>query len=147
MQKQKLKILLIDDEPAPAVLLEGLLEGKCYIDLEYVDNGEEGIKKALLKNYDIYIVDIVMPKMDGIEVINQLHEKNGSHIIAFTQYELSEEQSLELFGKAEIIPKVDYNVLVSKIEDIYQMRMIETRAMNITNDVSKLMTIRNNGYH
>lgn len=63
-------ILLIDDNPDILKYLDGLLEDQ--YDLIYSDNGEEGIKKALRYIPDLIISDIMMPKMNGIELCNVL---------------------------------------------------------------------------
>ncbi|WP_165932734.1 two-component regulator propeller domain-containing protein [Flavobacterium cellulosilyticum] len=63
-------LLLIDDNPDILRYLDGLLEDQ--YDLIYANNGEEGVKKALRYVPDLIISDVMMPKMNGIELCNVL---------------------------------------------------------------------------
>ena len=71
------KILIIEDEIAIRNVLRNILldENKNFIIHEAV-NGEEGLQKLLEQNYDLVICDIKMPKIDGLEVLEQ-SMKNG----------------------------------------------------------------------
>lgn len=72
INENKELILLIDDNPDILNYLDGLLEGK--YDLIYANNGEEGVEKALRYVPDLIVSDIMMPKMNGIELCNVLKE-------------------------------------------------------------------------
>ena len=65
------KILIADDLSEVVELVRVILEGKDY---EIVDasNGKEALKKARLEKPDLVLLDIVMPKMDGLEVCREL---------------------------------------------------------------------------
>ncbi|MCR8666187.1 response regulator [Aestuariibaculum sp. M13] len=65
-------VLLIDDNPDILKYLDGLLEGK--YDLIYANNGEEGLEKAKRYIPDLIVSDVMMPKMNGIELCNILKE-------------------------------------------------------------------------
>ncbi len=69
-----MKILIIEDDVILADSLRLLLEGKGF-ELEIVNNGEEGRDYALLGIYDLLILDVMMPKLNGYEVARQLREK------------------------------------------------------------------------
>lgn len=68
-----MKILIIDDEPVIRETLSDWLEREGYI-IETAITGEEGIKKEKDNNFDIAIVDLKLPGMDGIEVLRKLKE-------------------------------------------------------------------------
>ena len=63
-------ILIIDDEKAIRKTLSEILSFEGYTIEEAVD-GEEGLKKFGLKNYDVVLCDIKMPKLDGIEFLDK----------------------------------------------------------------------------
>ena len=70
-----MKVLLIEDEIYIAKPIEQLLKKNNYsIDIAY--DGEQGLDCGLTGVYDIIILDILMPKMDGIQVLKNLRE-NG----------------------------------------------------------------------
>ena len=69
-------ILIIDDEKAIRKTLSEILSFEGYTIEEAVD-GEEGLKKFGLKNYDVVLCDIKMPKLDGIEFLEKAKEINA----------------------------------------------------------------------
>jgi len=69
------RILIIDDEKSIRSTLREILEYENY-HVEEAAEGIEGLSKADKEKFDIILCDIKMPKMDGIEVLEKLHEKN-----------------------------------------------------------------------
>lgn len=72
-----MKILIIEDEKILADSLKTLLEGKGF-EVETVYDGETGKEYALLGIYDLLILDVMMPKMDGYEVARQVRSQRCS---------------------------------------------------------------------
>lgn len=72
-----MKILIIEDEKILADSLKTLLEGKGF-EVEAVYDGEIGKEYAELGIYDLLILDVMMPKMDGYEVARQVRSKRCS---------------------------------------------------------------------
>ncbi len=72
-----MKILIIEDEKILADSLKTLLEGKGF-EIEAVYDGETGKEYAELGIYDLLILDVMMPKMDGYEVARQVRSKRCS---------------------------------------------------------------------
>ena len=72
-----MKILIIEDEKILADSLKALLEGKGF-EVEAVYDGETGKEYALLGIYDLLILDVMMPKMDGYEVAKQVRSQRCS---------------------------------------------------------------------
>ena len=62
-----MKILVIEDEKLLADSIREMLERKGF-QVEAVYDGEAGAEYALLGIYDLLILDVMMPKMDGYEV-------------------------------------------------------------------------------
>lgn len=65
------KILLVDDEPSIQIVYREEFEDDGYQVISAV-NGEEGLEKFQIENPDIVILDILMPGMNGIEVLRQM---------------------------------------------------------------------------
>lgn len=69
-----MRILVVEDEKNLArVLKQGLEENSFAVDISY--DGEEGLYMAETFPFDAVILDIMLPKMDGIEVLRRLREK------------------------------------------------------------------------
>lgn len=72
-----MKILIIEDEKALADSLKALLQSKGF-EVEAVYDGEEGAEYAELGVYDLLILDVMMPKMDGYQVARHVRSKRCS---------------------------------------------------------------------
>ncbi len=79
-----LKILIIEDEKLLADSIGELLRGKGF-GVEIVYDGESGAQYAELGVYDLLILDVMMPKMNGYEVARQVRAKRlGTPILMLT---------------------------------------------------------------
>jgi CheY-like chemotaxis protein len=78
------KILLIEDMKGVRESLEVILSIQGY-QVDFANNGLEGLQKAKSSKYDLVITDILMPEMDGTEVIIQLRATgNQTPILAIS---------------------------------------------------------------
>lgn len=80
------KILVVEDSLDNQILFKAFLS-KMNMDVEIAENGRVGVKKALDHSYDIVLMDIQMPEMDGFEAIRALREQgyNGK-VVALTAH-------------------------------------------------------------
>jgi CheY-like chemotaxis protein len=76
------KILLIDDDEVFFCLLKNRLSRDGFYVI-WARDGLEGIKKARLELPDVIVTDIVMPKVNGFEVIRALKEKPSTKNICY----------------------------------------------------------------
>lgn len=69
-----MRILVVEDEPGIANFVrQGLSEAGYAVDVAW--NGEEGLSYAISAEYDVLILDIMLPKMDGLELMRALRER------------------------------------------------------------------------
>lgn len=127
MEKNGKKLLIIDDEE---MIREPLVES---FELEGFDvisasDGEDGLMKAIEIKPDLILVDLTMPKMDGLTMINKLRENEvGKNIpvIVFTNTSDAEKisQAIEK-GACEFLIKADWklNDLIKKVKDRLGMK-------------------------
>ena len=75
-----MRILIVEDEKGLALVLSEMLnmEGY-YTDIAY--DGESGLDNALSGLYDIIVLDIMLPKMDGISVLREMRRENISSAV------------------------------------------------------------------
>ncbi|MEX0287875.1 MAG: response regulator transcription factor [Flavobacteriaceae bacterium] len=77
------KILIIEDDPEIVKLLEIHLTDLIYTTSKATD-GETGLKMAMEEDYDLIILDLTLPIMDGVEVCRKLREKKSTPVIMLT---------------------------------------------------------------
>lgn len=82
-RRKRQKILVVDDEARIRRLLKMYLERENY-KIEEAENGDEAIDKALGNEYDLILLDLMMPGTDGIEVCRQVRDKKATPIIMLT---------------------------------------------------------------
>lgn len=74
------KILIIEDDSSIAELERDYLEINDF-ECEIAARGTTGLEKALAENFDLIIIDIMLPGMDGFEVITELRKKKQTPVI------------------------------------------------------------------
>jgi two-component system chemotaxis response regulator CheY len=67
------RILVVDDGITMRMFFRDVLEGAGF-EVEEAANGVEGIERALVGGFDLLLVDVNMPKMDGYEMVRQLRD-------------------------------------------------------------------------
>ena len=68
-----MRVLLIEDEARLSSIIQRVLRAE-RLDVDVADRGDDGLEAALNGNYDVLIVDRMLPGMDGITLINRLRE-------------------------------------------------------------------------
>ena len=81
--ENNIKILVVDDEERIRRLLKMYLERENYI-IDEAEDGNEALSKAHAEDYDLILLDIMMPGKDGIEVCRELREKKSTPVIMLT---------------------------------------------------------------
>lgn len=77
------KILIVEDEERIRRLLKLYLSREGYT-LEEVENGEEALQMALENDYDLILLDLMLPGMNGEEVCEKLRERKATPVIMLT---------------------------------------------------------------
>lgn len=74
------KILIVDDEPRMSRSVKEVLSGKCY-EIEIADSGSEACKKIKNDTFDLVLLDLVMPGIDGFRVMDYIKEYSPQTLI------------------------------------------------------------------
>lgn len=72
------RILIVDDDAYIRELYEEVLKDAGY-DVTVADNGESGLALLMEGGYDLTLLDIMMPKLDGLGVLTKLRESPPKH--------------------------------------------------------------------
>lgn len=122
------KILVIEDEPTLARLLSYNLSQEGY-HTKVVDHGGDGLQEAIQQSYDLIILDIMLPGLNGFEVLAKLRQKgNSTPVIILTARNAEDEvvQGLKHgaddyitkpFGVAELLARVSAVLRRTQSED------------------------------
>ena len=77
------KILIVEDEQNLARFIELELEHENYaVDIEY--DGKPGLEKALTDDYDLILLDLMLPNINGLEICRQVRQNKTTPIIIIT---------------------------------------------------------------
>ena len=75
-----MKILLVEDDKQLGRALKKTLEAKGY-EVNHIEDGEDAFNDILIHEYDVYLLDINLPKIDGLKLIKLIRHKNPNAII------------------------------------------------------------------
>jgi heavy metal response regulator len=118
MNKEPIKILLVEDDKGIARFVKkGLLENSFSVDV--ASNGEEGLKFVLYKGYELIILDILLPKMDGREILRRLREREIQTPVIFLTAKDSENDivnGLNLGADDYLTKPFSFNELLARLQ-------------------------------
>lgn len=99
-----MKILIVDDSQFMREVLKGILVESGYTDIIEGADGKDGMEKIAKERPDLVLLDIVMPIMDGLEVLKQLGREMKFIVISAVGQEKMIQDSMK-FGARDYIIK------------------------------------------
>jgi two-component system copper resistance phosphate regulon response regulator CusR len=111
-----MKILVIEDEPkAGEYMRNGLTEAGYVVDL--AANGRDGLHMAQEFRYDLILLDVMMPQMDGWEVMGKLDKEAGTPVLFLTARGTLEDRlkGLELGADDYLVKPFSFAELLARI--------------------------------
>lgn len=160
---EKKRILIIEDEEAIAELEKDYLE-KNEFEVEIANDGETGLKKALEENFDLFILDLMLPAKDGFEVCDAIRKEKDTPILVVSakKDDIDKVKGLGMgaddyitkpFSPSELVARVKahisrYDRLVgvseqkNSIIEIRGLRIDKTARRVYINDEEKILTTK-----
>lgn len=135
MENNEYKILVVDDNPVNIQVLASLLSDRKY-DVEYALNGPDALLLMESENFDLILLDIMMPEMDGFEVCKIIKKdvKNNEIPIIF----LTAKTDIESIQKAFKEGGVDYvskpfniDELIARVETHVELKVSKDKLKNV----------------
>ena len=131
---QQKKILIVDDEPDILEILSYNLKKEGY-DVSTAHNGKAGIKMAKKVRPDLIVLDIMMPKLNGLEVCKVLRDDkrfDDTLIVFLTAREEDQKQisALDIGGDDYIVKPIRPKVLLSRLRALLRRKPDRGDAQN-----------------
>jgi len=121
---QKIKILIADDNKAIAMALDLKLKHEGF-ETKVVFNGKEAVDLLEKEKFDLLVLDLIMPQLDGFGVLKSIKEK-GIKISVIVSSDLSQPEDI---NKAKDLGAVDFFIksnmsvveMVEKIKEYFKI--------------------------
>ena len=131
------KILIVDDEPLIVKGLKYSLEQDGY-ETDSAEDGEEAVNKFFAGQYDLVLLDVMLPKIDGIEVCQRIREKSNVPIIMLTAKGDDMDKILGLEYGADDYMTKPFNILEVKA----RIKTIFRRTLMQRETAQRVITVR-----
>lgn len=111
-----MKLLLVEDEPRLQRSLAKALREEQYA-VDVADNGEEGLFKAEFIDYDVIILDVMLPILDGWQVLERLRQHKSTPVLLLTARDASVDRvrGLDLGADDYLVKPFDLPELLARI--------------------------------
>jgi DNA-binding response OmpR family regulator len=124
-----MKVLVIEDEPKVAGFIKMGLEEQAW-EVEIAYDGVVGLSLALQKNFEIIVLDINLPLMNGFEVCRQIRAVNPSvPILMLTALGATDDKILGFDNGADdyLVKPFEFKELVARIKALHKRSLDSTR--------------------
>jgi len=154
MSESKKRILIIEDEKKISQVLEINLMMSGYL-CDTAFDGEEGLRKAQTGEYDLILLDIMLPKMDGFEVCRELRKTHATPVIMVTarEDEIDKITGLDLGADDYVTKPFSVKILLARVKANirrFSGEVVEMRSVPAADDKDKIvireLTIDNKTY-
>ncbi len=138
--KNKARILIVEDEEA---IRTGLVDVFIYhgYDVDYADHGDDGLAKALTGEFDLILLDVMLPGMNGFDICNNIREQSRDQAIIMLTAKSSDEDIIEglTLGADDYVAK-PFSVaqLVLRVEAVLRRSastQIQSQKIELSDDV------------
>lgn len=132
------KILLLEDDELFAQTIEDFLEEEGY-DIDIASDGEKALELNYNKNYDLYILDINVPKINGLELLKELRQ-SGDTTAAIYLTSYKDKETLEngfSCGCDDYLKKpVDLDELLLRVKSVLRRCGKQSSLIELKNNLS-----------
>jgi len=129
-----MRILLVeDDKSTTRFIKKGLIENGYVVDVAF--DGDEGCHLALAQTYDLIILDIMLPKMSGHEVLRIIQKKEATTPVIFLTAKDEKEdivQGLELGADDYLVKPFSFSELLARIRAVLRRGQKVTEISTLT---------------
>jgi two-component system, OmpR family, response regulator len=125
-----MRVLIIEDEPDLLKSLARGLRDEGYA-VDCSDNGEDGLFNAQLNDYDAILMDVMLPKLDGWQILEKLRKTKKTPVLMLTARDQTKDRVRGLDSGAD-----DYLIKPFNLEELLaRLRAIIRRSANQTSNI------------
>jgi adenylate cyclase len=127
------RILVVDDKPANVLLIEGMLRIAGYASVEATTDPAQVCGLHRQHRYDLILLDLQMPGMDGFEVmegLKQIEEDGYLPVLVITAQPDHKLRALEAGAKDFVSKPFDFAELRARVHNILEVRLLHLEAKN-----------------
>jgi putative two-component system response regulator len=127
------KVLIVDDQPANILLLEGILAGAGYDSVESTTEPRDVYQLHLANNYDLILLDLQMPGMDGFMVMEELKELEADGylpVLVITAQPGHKMQSFKAGARDFISKPFEMAEVLARVKNMLEVRLLNKRLHN-----------------
>jgi len=140
------KILIVDDIPKNIQILGSVLQQYNY-DIYFANNGQSALKQTQTKDFDLILLDIMMPMMDGFEVCQHLKEDAKTKdipIIFLTAKNDTESvtKAFELGGQDYVTKPFNSSELIARVKTHVKLKKQQEELANMNQSLEKKVAER-----
>ena len=140
MNKRPVNILVVEDEEA---IRSGLIDVFVFhgYEVDSATTGPEGLEKALTGKFDLILLDIMLPGMDGYQICNEIRSQDRDQPIIMLTAKTSDEeiiQGLKLGADDYVAKPFSIQQLLLRVEAVLrrsQLGIEQARTISLANDV------------
>ena len=136
------KILVVDDEKPISDIVKFNLDKEGY-DVVTAYDGEEGLKKVEAESPDLILLDLMLPKIDGLEVARQIRKEHDTPIIMLTakDSEIDKVLGLELGADDYVTKPFSNRELVARVKANLRRTASSNAASNEEDEANKELEV------
>jgi len=135
------RILIVDDEESLRMSLKFKLKSAGF-DVDVAVDGEEALEKLKRRHTDVVLLDINMPRMSGIEALNQIRqdfpETEAIMLTGFADFSTAIE-CLKMGARDYLVKPVDTTELVTRVRSLMRSRMSERTLQEVQDRISAIL--------
>ena len=139
------RILIVDDQETNVSLLEQLLEEAGYTRVASTTNPHEVCELHRVNNYDLILLDLQMPGMDGFQVMQELKENNKEDylpVLVITAQPGHKLRALQSGAKDFISKPFDLVEVKTRIHNMLEVRLLYTKLGNYNKELERTVMER-----
>jgi adenylate cyclase len=128
------RILIVDDQQANIILLEQMLRGAGYDSVSATTDGGEVCKLHLVNRYDLILLDLQMPGMDGFQVLENLKEiETGGYlpVLVITAQPDHKLRALRAGARDFVSKPFDLAEVLLRVHHLLEVRLLHLQALEL----------------